>query len=197
MEPAASWWPDDPARLRPAAAGGAAAYTALCRQIGARSPGGASRPLVVGEVAEWSKANDSKSFEGQPSVGSNPTLSVTGFKTRKFALCHSNLGATGPRTVCLHPSSHFPPDPALLSREDLNGTYSELHNGYISWIHNREVSSACWIWQPVKHPFARTCTKFWGSLQSWATRPRRSPSCWGDLPSRQAEARVPAHALKP
>jgi hypothetical protein len=27
-------------------------------------------------VAEWSKANDSKSFEGQPSVGSNPTLSV-------------------------------------------------------------------------------------------------------------------------
>jgi hypothetical protein len=29
-----------------------------------------------GEVAEWSKANDSKSFEGQPSVGSNPTLSV-------------------------------------------------------------------------------------------------------------------------
>ena len=31
---------------------------------------------VIGEVAEWSKANDSKSFEGQPSVGSNPTLSV-------------------------------------------------------------------------------------------------------------------------
>lgn len=31
-----------------------------------------------GEVAEWSKANDSKSFEGQPSVGSNPTLSVSG-----------------------------------------------------------------------------------------------------------------------
>ena len=31
---------------------------------------------LVGEVAEWSKANDSKSFEGQPSVGSNPTLSV-------------------------------------------------------------------------------------------------------------------------
>ena len=30
----------------------------------------------VGEVAEWSKANDSKSFEGQPSVGSNPTLSA-------------------------------------------------------------------------------------------------------------------------
>ena len=29
-----------------------------------------------GEVAEWSKANDSKSFEGKPSVGSNPTLSV-------------------------------------------------------------------------------------------------------------------------
>jgi hypothetical protein len=27
-------------------------------------------------VAEWSKANDSKSFEGKPSVGSNPTLSV-------------------------------------------------------------------------------------------------------------------------
>ena len=27
-------------------------------------------------MAEWSKANDSKSFEGQPSVGSNPTLSV-------------------------------------------------------------------------------------------------------------------------
>jgi hypothetical protein len=36
-------------------------------------------PLALrgpGEVAEWSKANDSKSFEGQPSVGSNPTLSV-------------------------------------------------------------------------------------------------------------------------
>ena len=31
---------------------------------------------VGGEVAEWSKANDSKSFEGKPSVGSNPTLSV-------------------------------------------------------------------------------------------------------------------------
>jgi hypothetical protein len=31
---------------------------------------------LAGEVAEWSKANDSKSFEGQPSVGSNPTLSV-------------------------------------------------------------------------------------------------------------------------
>ena len=31
---------------------------------------------LLGEVAEWSKANDSKSFEGQPSVGSNPTLSV-------------------------------------------------------------------------------------------------------------------------
>ena len=31
----------------------------------------------MGEVAEWSKANDSKSFEGQPSVGSNPTLSVS------------------------------------------------------------------------------------------------------------------------
>ena len=27
-------------------------------------------------MAEWSKANDSKSFEGKPSVGSNPTLSV-------------------------------------------------------------------------------------------------------------------------
>lgn len=34
-----------------------------------------------GEVAEWSKANDSKSFEGQPSVGSNPTLSVSDLKT--------------------------------------------------------------------------------------------------------------------
>ena len=31
---------------------------------------------VFGEVAEWSKANDSKSFEGKPSVGSNPTLSA-------------------------------------------------------------------------------------------------------------------------
>ena len=30
----------------------------------------------LGEVAEWSKANDSKSFEGKPSVGSNPTLSA-------------------------------------------------------------------------------------------------------------------------
>ena len=34
-----------------------------------------------GEVAEWSKANDSKSFEGKPSVGSNPTLSVSELKT--------------------------------------------------------------------------------------------------------------------
>jgi hypothetical protein len=34
-----------------------------------------------GEVAEWSKANDSKSFEGQPSVGSNPTLSVSDLNT--------------------------------------------------------------------------------------------------------------------
>ena len=34
-----------------------------------------------GEVAEWSKANDSKSFEGKPSVGSNPTLSVFRLKT--------------------------------------------------------------------------------------------------------------------
>ena len=41
-----------------------------------RACGGSS-----GEVAEWSKANDSKSFEGQPSVGSNPTLSVSGLKT--------------------------------------------------------------------------------------------------------------------
>ena len=32
---------------------------------------------VFGEVAEWSKANDSKSFEGKPSVGSNPTLSAS------------------------------------------------------------------------------------------------------------------------
>jgi len=32
-------------------------------------------------VAEWSKANDSKSFEGKPSVGSNPTLSVSDLKT--------------------------------------------------------------------------------------------------------------------
>ena len=32
-------------------------------------------------MAEWSKANDSKSFEGKPSVGSNPTLSVSELKT--------------------------------------------------------------------------------------------------------------------
>ena len=32
-------------------------------------------------MAEWSKANDSKSFEGKPSVGSNPTLSVSDLKT--------------------------------------------------------------------------------------------------------------------
>jgi hypothetical protein len=36
---------------------------------------------LSGEVAEWSKANDSKSFEGKPSVGSNPTLSVSRDKT--------------------------------------------------------------------------------------------------------------------
>ncbi|SBO43184.1 protein of unknown function [Cyanobium sp. NIES-981] len=53
------------------------------------SRGGADRSLEClrpsgvppGEVAEWSKANDSKSFEGQPSVGSNPTLSVSELKT--------------------------------------------------------------------------------------------------------------------
>ena len=40
----------------------------------------------AGEVAEWSKANDSKSFEGKPSVGSNPTLSVlTGPFSRHLA----------------------------------------------------------------------------------------------------------------
>ena len=33
--------------------------------------------MAAGEVAEWSKANDSKSFEGKPSVGSNPTLSAS------------------------------------------------------------------------------------------------------------------------
>ncbi len=37
---------------------------------------GAGSDASAGEVAEWSKANDSKSFEGKPSVGSNPTLSV-------------------------------------------------------------------------------------------------------------------------
>ena len=30
----------------------------------------------MGEVAEWSKANDSKSFNRKLFVGSNPTLSV-------------------------------------------------------------------------------------------------------------------------
>ena len=32
--------------------------------------------LKEGEVAEWSKANDSKSFNRKLFVGSNPTLSV-------------------------------------------------------------------------------------------------------------------------
>ena len=32
--------------------------------------------IKEGEVAEWSKANDSKSFNRQLFVGSNPTLSV-------------------------------------------------------------------------------------------------------------------------
>ena len=35
-----------------------------------------------GEVAEWSKANDSKSFNRKLFVGSNPTLSV--FYTNKM-----------------------------------------------------------------------------------------------------------------
>ena len=42
---------------------------------------GGQRRHGSGEVAEWSKANDSKSFEGKPSVGSNPTLSVSELKT--------------------------------------------------------------------------------------------------------------------
>ena len=34
----------------------------------------------MGEVAEWSKANDSKSFNRQLFVGSNPTLSVFSYR---------------------------------------------------------------------------------------------------------------------
>jgi hypothetical protein len=33
--------------------------------------------IVSGEVAEWSKAVDSKSIVGQPTAGSNPALSAT------------------------------------------------------------------------------------------------------------------------
>ncbi len=33
--------------------------------------------MFCGEVAEWPKAVDSKSTVGQPTVGSNPTLSAT------------------------------------------------------------------------------------------------------------------------
>ena len=84
MAPAAPWWPDDPAGPQWQGSGRAAAYSEHCLRIGLRCPGGASRPLVVGEVAEWSKANDSKSFEGKPSVGSNPTLSVRRDRSRRF-----------------------------------------------------------------------------------------------------------------
>ena len=55
----------------------AAAATGSARRLG--GPSILKVPMALrgpGEVAEWSKANDSKSFEGQPSVGSNPTLSV-------------------------------------------------------------------------------------------------------------------------
>ena len=57
----------------------------------------------LGEVAEWSKANDSKSFEGKPSVGSNPTLSVLERflacshlqgDARRYGLWDHNLGDT-------------------------------------------------------------------------------------------------------
>ncbi len=43
-----------------------------------------------GEVAEWSKANDSKSFNRKLFVGSNPTLSVKYFLAENFNLgiCH-------------------------------------------------------------------------------------------------------------
>jgi hypothetical protein len=52
-----------------------------------------------GEVAEWSKANDSKSFEGKPSVGSNPTLSVSGATTGI---------PKGSRDIPLIPETHCP-----------------------------------------------------------------------------------------
>ena len=47
-----------------------------CPSHDAPAASGSGQRRDPGEVAEWSKANDSKSFEGQPSVGSNPTLSV-------------------------------------------------------------------------------------------------------------------------
>ena len=57
------------------------ATAALTSQLSRISPSAKGSPAQLvtrqfGEVAEWSKANDSKSFEGKPSVGSNPTLSV-------------------------------------------------------------------------------------------------------------------------
>ena len=55
-----------------------AALTSQLRRIGPSAKGSPVQSVTrqFGEVAEWSKANDSKSFEGKPSVGSNPTLSV-------------------------------------------------------------------------------------------------------------------------
>ncbi len=33
--------------------------------------------MILGEVAEWTKAVDSKSIVGRPTAGSNPALSAT------------------------------------------------------------------------------------------------------------------------
>ena len=66
---------------------------------------------AAGEVAEWSKANDSKSFEGQPSVGSNPTLSVfTGSKEAQRARQEPLVAATATTglTASPRPGSAIP-----------------------------------------------------------------------------------------
>ena len=57
--------------------------------------------LGLGEVAEWSKANDSKSFEGKPSVGSNPTLSVLTGSER----IRDNPKTTSVQPICAFRSS--------------------------------------------------------------------------------------------
>ena len=67
------------------------ATATLTSQLSRISPSAKGSPAQLvtrqfGEVAEWSKANDSKSFEGKPSVGSNPTLSVFDSAQRSWSV---------------------------------------------------------------------------------------------------------------
>ena len=86
---------------------GSAPYSGVVELFCTAHRGATGRPLVLrlsepgppGEVAEWSKANDSKSFEGQPSVGSNPTLSV--FKGSEEIRGHPKSKAAGDRLITL------------------------------------------------------------------------------------------------